>query len=97
MAHGGIRGGVREAFGLSLVEILQGFDRYVMFRATWLPAISSTASIWGFITLLFFFTTYRKRVASARKLKQWDDEERLLMWDETSGPERDDEPERTLH
>jgi hypothetical protein len=97
MAHGGIRGGVREAFGLSLAEILQGFDRYAMFRATWLPAISSTASIWGFITVLFFFTAYRKRVASARKLRQWDEEEMLLVWDEESGPEGNDEPEHTLH
>lgn len=104
---GGIRAGARATFGLSLAQIMQEFDRYAKFRATWLPAISSTASLWGFITLLFLFSTYRKKVATSRKLQQWDEEE--MVWEtgpeidmgsETEDPEEDkyeDEQKPTLH
>lgn len=98
---GGIRAGTRQTFGLSLAQILQEFDRYAKFRATWLPAISSTASVWGFITILFLFTTYRKKVAAARKLKQWDEEE--IAWEADFDPddelemEDEDEYRSTLH
>ena len=108
---GGLRAGVQETFGLSLAQLLQQFDRYARFRATWLPAISSTASVWGFITILFLISTYRKRVASSRTLREWDEEE--MAW-ETGGDtghdtghdtefdasmemEDEDEQEPTLH
>ncbi|MDF1535619.1 MAG: peptidase MA family metallohydrolase [bacterium] len=105
MELGGLGEGAREAFGLSLAQILRGFERYAKFRAAWLPAIFSTASVWGLITFLFLFTTYRKRVASAKKLKQWDDEEIMLTGAAVSGTafgtpggrEEEDENKRTLH
>ena len=98
---------MQETFGLSLAQLLQQFERYARFRATWLPAISSTASVWGFITILFLISTYRKRVASSRTLKEWDDEE--MIWetaddtghdtefDASMEMEDEDEQEPTLH
>ena len=74
---GGIRGGTVAAFDLSLGELLSGFDQYARVKATWIPVITSTATIWGIITLLFLITYFRKKVQGLRTIRQWDREEEL--------------------
>ena len=98
----GISGGVVSAFDVSLAELLEGFDQYARVKATWIPIITSTATIWGVITLLLFVTWFRKKVQGMRTLLQWEreeEEERLAasLHHETSHEERSLEEKRTLH
>ncbi len=95
--RGGIGAGVAGAFGLSLAELLEGFDQYARVKATWVPVITSTASVWGVITMLLFITWFRKKVQGIRTLRQWEEEE---LWEkrETEPPETTGDGDRpTLH
>ena len=94
---GGINAGVTAAFDVSLAELLAGFDQYARVKATWIPVITSTATIWGFVTLLFFVTWFRKKIQGLRTVQQWDreeEEERLAAFlnDNSSHDEK-----HTLH
>jgi hypothetical protein len=93
---------VASAFDMSLAELLEGFDQYARVKATWIPIITSSATIWGVITLLLFVTWFRKKVQGMRTLLQWEreeEEERLAasLHHETSHEERSLEEKRTLH
>lgn len=72
---GGIGPGVAVAFNVSLGELLAGFDQFARVKATWIPVITSTATIWGGITILFFITWFRKKVQGLRTVQQWEREE----------------------
>ncbi len=63
---------VFSAFGVSLAELMAGFQDYAKAKATWVPVITSSATVWGAITLLFLLTYVRKRVAGYRVLREWD-------------------------
>ena len=93
LAGGGLEKGAETAFGMPLADILEGFDQYARVKATWIPKVASSTSIWGIITLLFLLTWYRKRVLGLRTLAQWDLEEQLTQ----ERSEKDDEETYTLH
>lgn len=102
LQRGGINGGVVAAFDMSLAELLVGFDQYARVKATWIPVITSTATLWGAITLLFVVTWFRKKVQGMRTVLQWEreeEEERLAasLHNETFHEERSHENQRTLH
>ncbi len=102
LQRGGINGGVVAAFDVSLAELLEGFDQYAKVKATWIPIFTSTATIWGVITLLFFITWFRKKVQGMRTIQQWDreeEEERMAtsLNNETFHEEKSHEDRRTLH
>lgn len=100
--EGGIRGGASAAFGMSLAELLSGFDQYARVKATWIPIATSTATIWGLITLLFFVTWFRKKVQGMRTVRQWEREEEMeglaaSLHDENLYEDRTHEEKPTLH
>jgi len=103
LQRGGIGRGTAAAFDLSMAELLVGFDQYARVKATWIPVISSTATIWGLITLLFLITWFRKKVQGMRTIRQWEreeEEEEMLAASLHSEPfqkERTHENPRTLH
>jgi len=81
------------AFGVSLAELMTGFQDYAKVKATWIPVITSSATVWGAITLLFLLTYVRKRVAGFRVLREWDLEDEQdsrsdLVEDDTSEKKR---------
>jgi hypothetical protein len=102
--RGGINSGVAAAFDLSLAELLVGFDQYAKVKATWIPIITSTATLWGVITLLLFVTWFRKKIQGMRTVQQWEreeEEERMAAslhdYDDTFHEEKFHEDKRTLH
>jgi len=100
--RGGINRGVVAAFDMNLAELLVGFDQYSRVKATWIPVITSTATLWGVITLLFLITWFRKKVQGLRTIRQWEREEEIekmaaYLQDESSYEERSREKKRTLH
>ena len=92
LAHGGMEEGARIVFGMPLADILKGFDQYARVKATWIPFIASSASVWGMITLLFLLTWYRKRVLGLRTLEKWNLEE-----EEMEEKTRQHDKKHTLH
>lgn len=76
-SKGGISRGTRAAFDVSLPALLAGFDQYARVKATWIPVITSTATVWGLITLLFLITWFRKKIQGLRTIRQWEREEEL--------------------
>ena len=66
---------VYSAFHISLGELMNGFRQYARVKSMWVPIISSTASVWALITLLFLYTYVGRRVRDYRTLRRWDDEE----------------------
>ena len=102
LAKGGLGRGVGSAFNMSLAELLKGFDQYARVKATWIPVITSTATIWGVITFLFFVTWYRKKIQGLRTIQRWDleeEEERLAasLHRRSVHEKRSHEEKRTLH
>jgi len=95
LASGSLERGSMAAFGTPLSEILEGFSQYARVKATWIPVIASSASIWGGITLLFLLTWYRKRVVGLQTLQKWEQEEEIER--EEIKPGKKDEDPRTLH
>jgi hypothetical protein len=97
LQEGGINQGSAAAFDVSLVELLTGFDQYSRVKATWIPVITSTATIWGLITFLLLITWTRKKVQGMRTMLQWEreeDEERLAA---SLQEKRAHEEKPTLH
>ena len=92
LAHGGMEEGTRIVFGMPLADILEGFDQYAKVKATWIPVIASSASVWGMITLLFLLIWYRKRVLGLRTLERWNLEEEEMEEETTQ-----DDNRHTLH
>ncbi len=66
---------VFSAFGISLEELMAGFQDYVKVKATWIPVITSSATLWGAITLLFLVTYSRRKILDMRRLREWDEED----------------------
>ena len=100
--RGGINRGVVAAFDMNLAELLVGFDQYARVKATWIPVITSTATLWGVITLLFLITWFRKKVQGLRTIRQWEREDEIeqmaaYLHDKSSHEERSREEKRTLH
>ncbi len=95
LASGSLEKGSMTAFGIPLPEILKGFSQYARVKATWIPVMASSASIWGGITLLFLVIWYRKRVLGLQTLQQWEKEEEM-EWEERKGKAKDEDL-RTLH
>jgi hypothetical protein len=97
LQRGGINSGVAAAFDLSLAELLEGFDQYARVKATWIPVITSTATLWGVITLLFLITWSRKKIQGMRTMIQWDMEEEEERLAASLQDEKFHEEKRTLH
>ena len=103
--RGGISRGAAAAFGISLGDLLDGFDQYARVKATWIPVVTSTATIWALITLLFFITWFRKKVQGLRTVRQWEKEEEIerlaaslhSFENERSREDRSREKKPTLH
>lgn len=76
---------VVSAFGISLDELMSGFQDYVKVKATWIPVITSSATLWGVITLLFLLTYTRRKILDMRRLREWDEEEELDSRDDLEG------------
>jgi hypothetical protein len=85
---GTIERGVMDAFDVPFSEVLDGFSQYSRIKATWIPAITSTASLWMMITILFLVAYMRKKVLGYRQLARWEEEEAFL-YDEDVGVERE--------
>jgi hypothetical protein len=97
LKRGGISSGVAAAFDVSLAELLEGFDQYARVKATWIPVITSTATLWGVITLLFLITWFRKKVQGMRTMMRWDIEEEEERLAAALQDEKFHEKKRTLH
>jgi hypothetical protein len=103
--RGGISSGAAAAFGIPLSDLLEGFDQYARVKATWVPVGTSTATIWAFITMLFFITWFRKKVQGMRTVRQWEREEEIerlaaslhSFKNERSQEDRSREKNPTLH
>lgn len=96
LASGSLEKGARKAFGVSLPGILEGFGQYARVKATWVPVLASSATIWGLITLLFLLTWYRKRVLGLRTLSRWELEEEMER-QESALKKKDEDVGPTLH
>ena len=97
LEEGDLARAVNRAFDISLGQLLDGFYQYTRVKATWVPAITSTAAVWGVITMLFLYTYAGRRFRNYRTLKRWDDEEYLE--EKMSALEEDDEDQvqPTIH
>ena len=89
---------VNAEFEVSLAELLDGFDQYARVKATWIPVITSTATVWGVITLLFLYSVAGRRFRDRNTLRRWQEEEDLAEGS-LPGDEQADDEERppTLH
>ncbi len=97
LKRGGISSGVAAAFDVSLAGLLEGFDQYARVKATWIPVITSTATLWGVITLLFLITWFRKKVQGMRTMMRWEIEEEEERVAAALHDEKFHEKKRTLH
>jgi len=97
LQKGGLNQGTAAAFDVSLADLLNGFDQYARVKATWIPVITSTATIWGVITLLLFVTWFRKKVQGMRTVMQWEREEEEERLAASLHDERSHEKKHTLH
>jgi len=97
LREGGINQGAAAAFGVPLSELMAGFDQYARVKATWIPVISSTATIWGLITLLVLVTWTRKKVQGMRTMLQWEREEEMERLAASLQEKRSHEEKPTLH
>jgi hypothetical protein len=77
LEEGSLARAVNRAFDISLGELFDGFYQYSRVKATWVPAITSTAAVWSVITLLFLYTYVGRRIRDYRTLRRWDEEEFL--------------------
>jgi len=90
LVSGSLEEGAKKAFGVSLPAILEGFGQYARVKATWIPVLASSATIWGLITLLFLLTWYRKRVLGLRTLGRWELEEEMERQESALEKENED-------
>ena len=97
LQEGGINQGTAAAFDVSLPELLAGFDQYARIKATWIPVITSTATIWGLITLLLLITWTRKKVQGMRTMLRWEREEEEERLAASLQEKRAHEEKPTLH
>jgi hypothetical protein len=93
----GLEKGFYDEFGVTLAEVLKGFDQYARVKATWIPTITSTATVWALITALFLFTYVRKKIRNAQMIARWDEEEWEQIVDERSIDNENGGKEPTLH
>jgi hypothetical protein len=70
----------QDAFGLSFYELEQRWHRYLRIRYTWIPIITSTATLWFLFTLVFVVVYLRKKSQAKQKVMEWELEE---MWDDS--------------
>ncbi len=75
LEEGDMARAVNRAFNVSIGELADGYHQYARVKGTWIPVITSSAVLWGVITLLFLYTYAWKRLMDHRKLKRWDEEE----------------------
>ncbi|UCF31175.1 MAG: hypothetical protein JSV26_01770 [bacterium] len=75
LEQGDMARAVNRSFDVSMGELLDGFDQYARVKATWIPVITSSAVLWGAITLLFLYTYAWKKMVGYRRMRYWDEEE----------------------
>jgi len=75
LEEGDLARAVNRTFDMSLGQLLDGFYQYTRVKATWVPAITSTAAVWSVITMLFLYTYVGRRLRNYRTMKRWDEEE----------------------
>ncbi len=99
LEEGSLARAVNRAFDISLGELFDGFNQYARVKATWIPAITSTAAVWSVITMLFLYTYIGRRIRDYRTLRRWDEEE--LMEERMNAPEdsedNNEKIRRTIH
>lgn len=96
-SRGGIEKGVPVAFGISYGDLLAGFYQYSRVKATWIPVFTSTATLWGVITILFLVTWFRKKIQGMRTMREWELEEKEEQLAAFLHEEKRHEEKRTLH
>ncbi len=75
LREGELDGALRSALGVGWEEALEGYGGYSRFRATWIPVLTSTGTVWGVMTALFLFTYLRKRSVTGETRRRWAEEE----------------------
>jgi len=97
LEKGSMAQAVNSAYNISFGELLNGFRQYARVKAMWVPVITSTASVWALITLLFLYTYVGRRVRDYRTLRRWDDEENFGSQTGFSEDEDNDEEPPLIH
>ncbi|GBE15611.1 MAG TPA: hypothetical protein ENH32_08730 [Proteobacteria bacterium] len=97
LEKGNMAQAVNGAYDISFVGLLNGFKQYARVKSMWVPVITSTASVWGLITLLFLYSYVGRRVRDYRTLSRWDDEEYDRNQAEFSEGENGDEGPPVIH
>ena len=97
LKEGDLARAVNRSFDISLGNLLDGFYQYTRVKATWVPAITSTAAVWGVITMLFLYTYFGRRLRNYRTLKRWDEEEFLKDRMNTSEEDDEEKIQPTIH
>ncbi|NOY53071.1 MAG: hypothetical protein GXP58_05550 [Deltaproteobacteria bacterium] len=70
------------AFGMTFYELERRWHRWLRFRYTWIPVITSTAALWFIMTLIFLYVYYRKKRHAREKVVEWEMED---LWETEEG------------
>jgi len=70
------------AFGMTFYELEKRWHRWLRFRYTWIPVITSTAALWFIMTLVFLYVYYRKKRHAREKVVEWELED---LWEAEAG------------
>ncbi len=71
------------AFGMTFYELENRWHRWLRLRYTWIPVITSTATLWFLMTLIFLYVYYRKKRHVREKVVEWELED---LWEAEEGP-----------
>ena len=80
----------RAAFGLPIADVEKDWLKRLRWYYAWIPIISSSATLWFVMTLIFLVGYLRRRAQNRRRLREMEDEELVLsaIGHDYAGPTR---------
>jgi hypothetical protein len=80
---GDLNQSLRKMTGMHLITLEDEWIDYVKLRVSWVPLITSAATLWFMATLVFIYGYFRKRRRAAATLKTWEEQEKRESMDPT--------------
>lgn len=73
-----VEAAAREAFGSSMGEVEKAWLSRLRWYYAWIPLISSSATLWFVVSVIFVLGCLRRRAQNKRRLRRMEEEELLL-------------------
>ncbi len=80
--YGNFELALRRAYMLDWLEIEQLWLEYLSLRFSWIPLVTSASTLWFVASILFVVCYINKKRRVRNKLKEWEQEESMLYYDE---------------